>query len=168
MAALTQDRLKELLSYDPQTGTFRWIRKPAVRANRIQVGDVAGCLCKTHGYIMIGIDGVVYRAARLVWLYVHGEFPEFIDHENTCRSDDRLDNLRVATRSQNQANRQKQVNNTSGYKGVTPHQGKWVARVTFKGRTLRRSGIDTPEMAAAIYNDLALKVHGDFARINGV
>lgn len=160
---LTQTRLKEVLTYDPETGLFRWALKTS---NRVQIGDVAGCLCKTYGYIMIGIDGVVYRAARLAWLYVYGEFPEFVDHENTCRSDDRLDNLRVATRPQNQANRQKQANNTSGYKGVTYHaqSGKWVARVNANGKCHSLGLHDTPEIAHQAYCAGAIVHHGEYAR----
>ena len=78
---LTQDRLKELLHYDPDTGVFTWIQKPAPRGRAI-IGSVAGGL-KQHGYITIGINQREYYAHRLAWLYVYGEWPEDqIDHIN--------------------------------------------------------------------------------------
>ena len=91
---LTQARLKKLLSYNTDTGEFRWrvTRRGAARA-----GSVAGCV-RHDGYVRIAIDGKRYLAHRLAWLYVHGELVPELDHANGVRSDNRLDNLRPATR----------------------------------------------------------------------
>jgi hypothetical protein len=99
---LTYGRLRELLDFEPNTGIMRWRVKP----NRnIIVGAIAGN--KTHaGYWRIKIDGRTYRRGRLAWFCVTGRWPlPEIDHINRKRDDDRICNLREATRSQNQANR---------------------------------------------------------------
>lgn len=162
--ALMAERLREVMSYDPDTGIFTWKVRTT---NRVQVGDQAGHPDPQHGYRLIGIDGRIYHAARLAFLYMTGAMPSFVDHKDRVRLNDRWANLRPATRSQNQANRSRQLNNTSGFKGVTPHQGKWMARVTYKGRTRRVSGFDTAVAAAAAYDEIARRMHGSFAHPNG-
>ena len=128
---LTQARLKEFLHYSPDTGVFTHI-KPR---GGIRVGDMAGRKC--HGYLQISIDGKRYLAHRLAWLYIHGEFPpNCIDHVNRDRADNRIVNLRLATRGENQQNQSMHSNNTSGYQGVCWHKktGKWMARIKLNGK----------------------------------
>ena len=98
---LTQERLKELLHYCPETGVFTRITRVA---QRVHIGDIAGS--KTNqGYWSIRIDGKQYQAHRLVWLYVNGNFPKNeIDHINNIRNDNRLFNLREAIHMQNMQN----------------------------------------------------------------
>jgi len=158
----TAENVRELLSYDAETGAFTWLK---TASNRRKQGEIAGCLCKRSGYVLIGYRGRIYKASRLAWLYVHGEWPSgVIDHINGNRADDRISNLREATQGQNVRNRGKQKNNSSGFKGVSAHQGKWVARLTIDGKTIRASGFDTPELAANEYSKMARLYHGDFAR----
>ncbi|HAS0888998.1 TPA: HNH endonuclease, partial [Enterobacter cloacae subsp. cloacae] len=98
---LTQNRLKEVLRYDPLTGVFYWLNPTAYC---MHPGDVAGFVDYT-GYAYIKVDRVKYSAHRLAWLYVHGSMPEEqIDHVNNNRSDNRISNLRLASRSQNMMN----------------------------------------------------------------
>src|SRR5690606_34614864 len=98
---LTQQRLKELLYYDPETGIFtRLVGRSGPRA---RAGDVAGS-DNGKGYIRIYVDGRPYKAHRLAWFYMHGEWPEEIDHRNGERADNRLSNLRPVTRQQNNLN----------------------------------------------------------------
>lgn len=160
---LTHDRLKTLLSYNPESGHFIWL---VSTSNRALVGTVAGCLCRKSGYVLIGIDGVVYKANRLAWFYMTGEWPAgIVDHRNTIRNDDRWDNLRLATQAQNLSNRGAQKNNTSGFKGVSEYApGRWCARVTASGKTRRMNGFSDPADAAMAYARMANEVHGDFAR----
>lgn len=120
---LTIERLRALLHYDPETGIFT--RLVGVRG--FAAGSKVGALCKcgpSRGYIYIGVDRKKYRAHRLAWFYVTGEWPDEIDHINRERADNRWANLRAATRSQNNINGSRHRNNTSGFKGVS-----WVARV---------------------------------------
>jgi hypothetical protein len=154
--------LKELLTYSPETGLFCWKVRTS---NRIRVGDVAGCHETHYGYVLIGIDGVIYGAHQLAWLFVHGEWHE-IDHENLDRGDNRINNLRKCSRSQNQFNRGKQENNTSGFKGVSYHSqsGKWVARLSAGGKRKSLGLHDTPESAHQAYCAGAKLHHGEFAR----
>lgn len=99
---LTAERLREVLNYDPETGVFTWLIRSA---NCIQIGDVAGGAV-TSGHLMIRVDGVRYSAHRLAWLYVYGYWPtEQTDHVNGIRNDNRIANLREATRYENSQNR---------------------------------------------------------------
>jgi len=100
---LTQDRLKELLHYCPDTGIFTW----KVKYSRcLNIGDIAGCLDKSNGYIKIGIDKKAYRAHRLAFLYMDGALPpRHVDHVNRIRNDNRWDNIRHATPMDNMKNR---------------------------------------------------------------
>jgi hypothetical protein len=114
---LTQSRLKEILKYSPDTGEFvHLVQKKGGRG--IKPGDVAGDFC-SYGYRRIGIDGKRYRACRLAWLYMTGEWPEkHVDHVNGIRSDDRWENLRSASIRQNAFNRGVSQRNSVGIKGV--------------------------------------------------
>ena len=159
---ITQDRLKELLSYDPDTGHFRWLKSGGKRRTP------AGCVdVERGGYIVIGIEGVLHQAHRLVWLYVFGRWPhKHMDHINCDRGDNRLCNLRECERSQNQANRGKQANNTSGFKGVHfhPQGNKWRARIKSGDKDCSLGLYDTKEEAHAAYCAAAKRLNGDFAR----
>lgn len=129
---LTPDLLRSLLHYNPDTGVFTYTRARP----KIQVGAVAGHLHKGHGYIQLKVNGVLYLAHRLAWLYVHGEWPDGqIDHIDRNRTNNVFSNLRVVTGSQNAQNSDPQVNNWTGGKDVTwfkPKQ-RWVARISLNG-----------------------------------
>lgn len=125
---LTHEHLTTLLHYDPATGLFtqrlRWWNKP--------VGAIPGG--KTpQGYWAIGISGKQYLAHRLAWFYVHKRWPEQdIDHINRNRMDNRLCNLREASRSANLHNTAARA--SSGIKNVSKTKsGKWEARIRVKG-----------------------------------
>ena len=132
---LTQERLKEVLHYNPLTGNFTWRVKVA---QRVKVGDIAGTV-NNYGYIRITIDGKLYMAHRLVWLYLYGYFPsKQIDHINHDRADNRLINLRCVTNAENLKNQSKFSNNTSGVTGVCWHKlkQKWVVRININDKRL--------------------------------
>lgn len=127
-AMLSQERLKSLLHYDPETGVFTW--RVSAR-NSVKVGSVAGCL-DTHGYVVIRIDRKSYKAHRLAWLYLHGNLPpKQLDHINRDRSDNRLCNLRLATSAENNQNRSLSTKNTSGHIGLCwkKQTQKWHAHI---------------------------------------
>ncbi len=116
---ITQDELKQLLSYDSVSGLFTWI-KPQ---KGIKVGAIAGNL-SSSGYARIRINGKSYQTHRLVYLYVYGFIPtQDVDHINGNRSDNRACNLRLATRSENNQNRNMpNRNNKVGHKGIWQHE----------------------------------------------
>src|ERR1700719_1662744 len=108
LEAIDDDRLRELLSYDPETGVFRWLVR---KRQNVKAGDVAGSF-DGCGYCKISIDRRAYKAHRLAWLYMTGEWPPAeIDHINMNRADNRFANLRLATRHQNMANQRLYANN---------------------------------------------------------
>jgi hypothetical protein len=125
---LTAEYLRSILNYDPETGIFTW---KISTANRVKVGDAAGCP-DGHGYLRIQLQSRLYKAHRLAWLYVYGEWPKLdIDHINRNRSDNRRANLRDVSHKQNHQNRSKPSNNTSGHPGICWHKqsSKWRARI---------------------------------------
>ena len=128
--ALTQDRLKSVLHYNPDTGIFTHIRS----GHGVYPGKVAGAIMR--GYIGIKIDGVAHRAHRLAFLYITGEMPEGVDHINQKKTDNRFINLRKATAQENNQNRTTPINNTSGAIGVRfdPRMGKWRAQFYRNGK----------------------------------
>lgn len=164
---LTQQRLKELLHYDPETGLFSWRDTPRTPGRRHSPGDIAGTVHRKTGYVRIGIDGTKYYAHRLAWLYMTGEWPdEQIDHRDTNRANNRWGNLRLATNQQNAINMKRPKDNTSGAKGVlwSKQSGKWVARLVVNGRQLHGGFFDTVEEASAAYVRLAKMHFEEFAR----
>ena len=159
---LTQKRLKELLSYDPDTGEFRW---RMTLNNRAPSGSVSGYV-NHHGYVRIMIDKKTYQAHRLAWLYVYGEFVPELDHKNGVRSDNSISNLRPATRSQNLGNSRKPSTNRSGKKGVSWNESrqKWRADIQHNGRHIWLGRFDTSEAAHAAYCKAARELFGEFAQ----
>lgn len=148
---LTQQRLKELLSYDQGTGIFIWSTK---KSKRIKIGDIAGCK-NPDGYIYIRVDGKGYFAHRLAWLYVYEKMPEKeIDHINEIRDDNRMCNLRLANHQENGQNQSNpRTHNTSGFLGVSWHKcgKKWRAYITLNGKIKHLGYFNTAEEAHAAY-----------------
>lgn len=137
MAKITQARLKELLNYDPETGLFVWRV-----TRRVKAGTIAGSEHPTDHYIAIKIDGVLYKAHRLAWFYSFGEWPpNDIDHINRVRTDNRLVNIRLATRGENCQNRKTRADNSSGITGIGWHKRdkKWHAYIG-KGKKIKYLG----------------------------
>jgi hypothetical protein len=158
---ISQEKLKELLDYNPDTGIFIWKVRKAIQ---IRIGDEAGRPDK-YGYTRINLDKRQYMAHRLVWLYVYGEWPTGqIDHVNRIKNDNRLNNLRLATGSQNQANKNLSSNNTSGLRGVSWHKAsqKWRATLKRKGTQKHIGFFDCKEIAYFVYSEYAESYFGDF------
>lgn len=159
---ITRERLMEVFDYDPAEGVFRWkkARLPTL------VGKKSGSLSK--GYVQIAVDSKVFQAHRLAWLWVHGVWPsKFIDHINGDKADNRIDNLREATTSQNMMNRPKSPRNTSGHKGVhwSSDRDKWTAVIKLPDKRLKRVGdFDTVEEAAEARRAAEEQYYGEFAR----
>lgn len=163
MTALTQNRLREVLNYDPETGEF--VRKISVTYNAL-AGDQAGN--KTgNGYLEIRVDGRSYLAHRLAWLYMTGAMPDQqIDHKNRIKIDNRWSNLRAASQSQNLANIRRHKDNKSGFKGVSRSRvhGKYHAHIRINGKNRYLGTFSDPADAHAAYVSAAMKAFGEFAR----
>lgn len=129
---LTQNELKEALSYDRLTGVFKW---KDIKSNKIKEGDLAGCKDNRYGYWLIRIKKVLYRAHRLAWMYEYGKFPKNdVDHINHNRTDNRIVNLRSVNRSTNMKNGNVRKDNQSGVIGVSwsKSRKKWRAVIMTK------------------------------------
>ena len=157
---LTAERLREILSYDPDTGESRWLVR---KGTRVFPGDIAGC--RDRKYRIITIDGHSYLKHRLAWLHQTGKWPPKIDHRDLDGHNNRWSNLRVSTDSQNQANTRAQKNNKLGVKGVWFGRGKFRAQICVNGRDCSLGAFDSIEGAAEAYRLAAVAAHGDFARV---
>lgn len=148
---LIQHRLKELFSYDPETGLF-------TRLKNIK-GQYAGIVRNTpnrKGYLCLLIDNKIYQQHRLAFLYMIGRWPTIIDHKDGDGANNKWDNLREATNSQNLRNVGARKNNKLGVKGVM--QTKHGFAVTMGLGTYK-----TIEEAIEVYNKAAKLFHGEFA-----
>lgn len=161
LSPLTAAKLRELLSYDRESGALRW-RKRSNARSRIQIGALAGSI-KGGGYREVEIDGIIYQAHRLAWLHVTGAWPAAeIDHRDLNRANNAWGNLRAATQAQNHAN--KRPYSATGFKGVVQAGNRFQARIMSGGRNLFLGSFQTANEAAAAYRGAAKIVYGEFAR----
>ncbi len=160
---ITQERLKEILHYNPASGLFVWkINIPGV----VAIDDYAGHL-DTIGYIIIKIDGKKYKAHRLAFLYMTGKIPAEVDHKNGITNNNSWSNLRQASRSENCRNARRYSNNKSGHKGVYWHarSQRWVAKITVNKKVIQLGTFVEKSEAVRIRKQATLQYHGEFARI---
>lgn len=131
----------------------------------LKSGKLAGWL-KNYRYVCV--NNVHTQVHRVIWEMHNGPIPEgyFIDHINKDKLDNRLINLRLATKSQNEANTTKRKNNTSGFKGVYKWKTKFRAKLQHNGEEHHLGYFNTPEEAAIAYNKKAIEVYGEYADIN--
>ena len=157
---LSANRLRKLLKYAPATGVFRW----RVRKGSSNVGTVAGSIHPPKGYREICVDGKIYRANRLAWLYMTGRWPKLaIGYINHNTSDTRWANLRAMTPSQRGA--ATRMRNKLGVRGVwITKSGKYVARIKVAGKKKYLGLFDTIEKASVAYTRAAKDAFGQFAR----
>lgn len=155
---ITQEKLKELLEYDPETGLFKWIKSTS---NRIRLNEKAGCP-DTLGYIVIRINKKLYYAHRLAWIYMKGVLTlNMIDHKDGNKGNNKWDNLREATRQENYRNTP--ARNKLGVKGVYKMRNKFIATITLNRVSIPLGKFLTLEEARNAFNDVANKYHGEFA-----
>lgn len=161
--SITHDELLRLVRYEPETGKFYRI------ARRFNGGRLVPCEPKEtgsarnrDGYIQMSIANEVCVAHRLAWFYVHGEWPDVIDHINGNQADNRLVNLRNGTQAQNTQNiRKPKSHNSTGFLGVSYEKarGKYVAAVGFGGKRKVVGRFNTPEAAHEAYLKRKRELH---------
>lgn len=156
-AELTHAELLARLRYCPKTGAFTWARRVA---NCLRGGEQAGCI-DSYGYRLISIRGVPFKAHKLAWFYMTGEWPrEQIDHINGEKDDNRWTNLREAPGSINHENRRAAKRGSkTGYLGVTFERGKYRAAIATNRREVKLGTFKTAEEASAAYLDAKRVMH---------
>ena len=160
------NRLRELFHYDPETGA--WTRTVATHKGRWPAGCAVGSISKITGYVEMRIDGRLYLAHRLAFLFMTGIFPPHqIDHVNMDRADNRWINIRMATNGQNTCNRRARKDSASGIKGVywNTQKGRWQADIVVNGKKHYLGRRKTREEAAALYAARVNEFHGEFSRV---
>lgn len=169
----TQDRIKQLVLYNPLTGEFVRKEKPASEFathriceywNRRYANKPAGYLCG-DGYHYLMIDGRRYAAHRLAWIYFYGQVPQQIDHENGDTSDNRIANLRDVSNLENSRNQKLRCTNRSGVTGIAWIDERWLAYIYVKGRFCRLGSFASFE--AAVKTRKQAETHYGFHRNHG-
>lgn len=153
----------EKLVYDPDSGELVWRDR---FGSRTEKGKLAGSI-NAVGYRIIKICKRDLLAHRIAWFICHGNLPPIIDHIDGNKLNNSITNLRAADKSLNGANRGKQANNTSGFKGVKRRYRKWIAQIHINGKNIYLGSFDTPEAAAAAYDKAARVEYGEFAYTEG-
>jgi hypothetical protein len=157
--AAAQAMLRALFTYEAGTGLLRWAGKPTKYSN-VEVGQLAGSV-KSHGYVMVEIDGKTYAAHRLIWVIVTGEWPKAdVDHRDTDRSNNRWANLRDVSRRVNAENRRRaQANNSTGLLGAHAHGGRFKSAIKVRGKAINLGTFDTAEEAHRTYVAAKRRLH---------
>ena len=163
---LTQERVRELFTYEEVTGNLY----RNIKAGNSKIGDIAGCLDTKSGYLKVTVDYKQTMNHRVLWLYVHGYLPKYIDHINGNRSNNRLENLREASIVENNRNKSISKNNTSGYNGISfdTSRNKWIVAINFKEGNKHLGRFESLEDAIKVRKAAEIKYgfHENHGRIN--
>lgn len=162
------------ISYEEANRRFRYNPKTGILTYRIDVkggawmkaGDRAGVFTR-KGYRVLLIKRRRYPEQDVCWLLHYGEWPKgILDHKDRVKDNNRIRNLRDATRSQNQANRL--MPSTRRFRGVEfrPRTGTWIAKIKKDNIALDLGRFRTEEAAARAYNRKATEIWGEFAVLN--
>lgn len=160
---ITQEYVKSILHYNPETGIFTWIKARP----KINVGDIAGFL-NGQGYWCVKINARRYPAHRLAIFYMTGQWPpNHTDHIDMKRANNKWENIRPATRTENFGNQTKYSNNKSGIKGVCWDKDaqKWLAQIQINNKKIKLGRYTNIDDAAKAYADAAAKYFKEFARL---
>jgi len=166
--------LNECFDVDFVNGTLTWKDRPSCHFkskryenayNSQRKGKQAGSICISHGYRYVEINGCAYATHRIIFEMFHGYLPKFVDHIDGNRSNNKIDNLRECTLSQNQYNSKIPKNNKSGIKGVyfDKIHNTWKAKINVSDKCINIGSFKTKEEAGKARIDAANKYHGEFA-----
>lgn len=170
------DRLKDAICLYEESGVLTWKDRPRCEFNSDRAmnafnsrfsGKPAFDTPHDQGYLTGRIFGVNLKAHRVVWAIYYGFWPDVdIDHINMVKSDNRVSNLRLATRSQNSMNKPIHSNNMSGFKGVYYDRKDkiWKAAIMRDGAYIWRGSFPSPEVADMERRNILTKFHGEFSR----
>jgi hypothetical protein len=166
--SISAEYAREILDYNPETGEFRWKVRDNVQGywNYKYAGKLAGTM-QNKGYVQISINYKCFLAHRLAWLITHGEWPpDQIDHRDGDRTNNRINNLRLATNQENIRNSKTKVNNTSGVSGVCFHnrRKKWRARIRANGKRINLGLFGLFEDAVIARKQAEIFYFGEFRR----
>ena len=152
---ISSEKLSELLGYDPTTGDIWWqVSRGPLKAGTPVTGDT------------VKVNGITYVIGRVAWCLYHGEWPpldKLVDHKNGRHADNRIDNMRLATYSQNSQNKPGYALHAKGVHRRSRGGNSWEARIMIEGRVIELGSYKSEEEAAEAYRQAALKYHGEFA-----
>ena len=153
------DFIRSILMYDQVTGIFTWSKN----ARNDVSGRKAGTVCK-RGYVSIGVKGRIFKAHRLAWLYVYGDWPYGqIDHIDGNKSNNKISNLRDVNQSINQQNRYREKSdNKLGVLGVSlwsDGRAGFKSQITVNGRCRYLGTFKTSEEAHEVYLKAKKQLH---------
>lgn len=153
---LTVEYFNQIFTYHKESGVFT--RNTA--SGRNKAGSTTGSILPC-GYVYLTINGKKFIAHRVAWLLTYGEVPSGeIDHINGVKTDNRIENLRIASTKQNQENRKiAQATNSTGLLGVSKFRKIWRARITVDGKEIHLGLFKTPEEAHNAYLEAKRKLH---------
>ena len=154
---ISQKYLQEIFDY--KDGELYWKKA----RSKITVGQKTGSL-NVNGYLTTKINGKCYRTHRLIFMWHNGYFPIQVDYFNNNKTDNRIENLRLATNGQNRQNTSIQKNNTSGFKGVYKQKNKWRVRLMIEGKSKSFGLYNDIDYAKFVADAMRYKYHKEFAR----
>lgn len=158
---ITQDLVNKLFDY--RDG---FLYRKIAPNSKTKVGEKAGWLHSSINRHSIGINDKYYLSSRIIFIYHNGYLPQIVDHKDRNTLNDKIENLRAATRIENNRNSTSRKNSTSQYLGVSLNGKRWIAIITYDGKTREIGRFDTEIEAALAYNREAEIHFKEFANFN--
>lgn len=159
---------KEIFSYDPDSGIIRWKVYRGRNGGRAQPGSIAGCTNSDTGYMVIRYNKKLYKAHRLAWLLYYGtDAPTIIDHINRNKTDNRIENLRLATKSENTTNSGRHFDNKLGHKNISVKDGRLRVQIQKNAHRVDKTfSLNDLDAAISYRNSQLALLHGSYANVD--